>query len=285
MNAPPPTRIFGIVATEAPIAVLFRRGPSKLTQMLTWNLNTDEIVPGQWIQGKVFTRRCDLSRDGKLLVTAISNYSASRNEQAALQYGIESYETSFWTAVSRPPYFSALALWFFGPSYNGGGSWLDERVLGLNNQPYPYHEAKSMPRPYRYMNLDLGPGEDRNIWSLLQEKRGWYPLKQGILNKKAYVDDPMLKRIPGGFIRHSLWGEREIWELLDEQQVVLHSYDKQPPGCAWVDVDHRGRLLIADRGHLLVWEGFPAGQPRIIADLNGNTFEEVAPPEWALRWP
>jgi hypothetical protein len=64
-TALPPARITGIVARGAPLAVLFRRGPSKQVLQLLWNLETDEITPGQWLKARVYDERADLSPDGR----------------------------------------------------------------------------------------------------------------------------------------------------------------------------------------------------------------------------
>src|SRR5688572_29305935 len=104
------------------MAVIFRRGPSKLTQQLVWDLETDEITRGQWIGGHVYTRRCDISPDGKYLVAAFTNYSQSLRDRSKYKFKDE-WLASGWTAISRPPYFTALALWFTGGAWNGGGLW------------------------------------------------------------------------------------------------------------------------------------------------------------------
>lgn len=288
-----PARVFGIVATEAPMVVLFRRGPSKLTQMLTWNLETDEITPGQWIRGKVFIHRCDLSPDGQLLVAAISNYSADKNREAAEQYGLASYATSFWTAVSRPPYFTALALWFMGPSYNGGGIWLDAHTLGFNNQPYAADEAKPMGKGYRRIELHLGPSEDSGIWNRLLARRRWIAEKTSLFKRGYIASGARYKLFPGGQIRYRetsvrkrwLWNTHETWEMLESEGAVIRAFEDRMMGLVWIDVDPLGRVLIADEGRLYRWDDFPVGEPRLVADLNANTFESVAPPDDALLWP
>ncbi|MCC7434182.1 MAG: hypothetical protein IT363_05810 [Methanoregulaceae archaeon] len=281
------------MATRAPIAVLFRRGPSKLTQLLLWNLETDEITPGQWIQGKVFVRRCDLSPDGKLLVTAISNYSAQKNKLASEEYGLETWSTSFWTAVSRPPYFTALALWFLGASYNGGGIWVDNHTLGFNNQPYADHEAKPLGSGYRRVDLNLDVSEDRAIWNQLLKSRGWTAERSSIFRRDDPASGIRFKLFRGGHIRYRessvrkrwLWYESETWELLDSEGNIVRAFEDQPEGHVWIDVDHRERVLLAVSGRIYVWEGFPSGEPSLIADLNSNSFAECPPPEWALHWP
>ena len=90
------TRLYVLLARKAPIAVVFRRGPSKQVLLLTWNTETDELRQGQWFKGRIYERRCDLSPSGEKLI-----YFAAKHRGP---HGT-------WTAVSRPPYLTALAMW------------------------------------------------------------------------------------------------------------------------------------------------------------------------------
>lgn len=280
-----PPRIFGIVASEAPVAVIFRRGPSKQTQMLTWNLETNEVIAGQWIKGRVFFRRCDLSPDGTHLVGAFSNYSRRQYEAVIKQYNMPEHYGDFWTAVSKPPYYSAIGLWFLCGSYNGGGTWIDNRHLGFNNQPYAYFQAKPL-RGFKVTELHLEPGEDRSIWNLLLEKRRWELSKPYQYLEGHPTDGPRKKVFPRGEIHFAeqavapdfLGSTVETWDLRDRKGNVVRAWENTEPDTVWIDVDHRGRLLIGDQGCLWVWEDFPTGEPRMIIDLSGNVFEEAAPP-------
>jgi len=62
------TRLFCLWAREASVGVVFRRGPTNLVQLLKWNLESDELVPGQWFKGRIYERRCDLSPCGDYLI-------------------------------------------------------------------------------------------------------------------------------------------------------------------------------------------------------------------------
>jgi hypothetical protein len=50
------TRLYFIVARKAPVAVVFRRGPSRQVELLKWNLESDQIEAGQWLKGRIFER-------------------------------------------------------------------------------------------------------------------------------------------------------------------------------------------------------------------------------------
>ena len=64
----PNCRLFPIFAREKSVCVIFRRGPSKWTQLILWDTETDEITNGQWFKGRIYERRCDLSPDGTKLI-------------------------------------------------------------------------------------------------------------------------------------------------------------------------------------------------------------------------
>ena len=70
-------RLFVIRAREAPLAVIFRRGPSKQVRLISWNTDTDDFEGGQWFKGRIYERRCDLSPDGRYLIY----FAADQNRQ------------------------------------------------------------------------------------------------------------------------------------------------------------------------------------------------------------
>jgi hypothetical protein len=43
---PPSARVEAILARNAPVAVVFRRGPTRFVRMLKWNLRNDKIEGG-----------------------------------------------------------------------------------------------------------------------------------------------------------------------------------------------------------------------------------------------
>uniref|UniRef100_UPI003F21D23D hypothetical protein n=1 Tax=Rhizobium sp. F40D2 TaxID=3453141 RepID=UPI003F21D23D len=117
---PAATRLYAILARAARTGVIFRRGPSKQVQLIRWDLRNDTLEHGQWFKGRIYERRCDLSPSGRLLV-----YFAATN---CAPYGS-------WTAISKPPFFTALALWPKGDAWGGGGIFEDEETLLLNHSP------------------------------------------------------------------------------------------------------------------------------------------------------
>jgi len=125
----PPCRLFVLFARDADVAVVFRRGPSRWTQVIRWDTATDTFTDGAWFKGRIYAERCDLSPDGALLLS-FCHGGASRPGY-----------TDAWTAVSRPPWLHALSLWPWGTTYGGGGRFVGERAVILRAGPpgFPPH--------------------------------------------------------------------------------------------------------------------------------------------------
>lgn len=115
----PHPRLFVIVATQAPRAVIVRRGPAAWAQLILWETDRDHFVEGAWLRGRIYAEKCDLSPDGQLFLYAA--FQGSRAQSAV---------TDSYTALSRPPWLHALALWPMGTTYGGGGRFVgDRRVI------------------------------------------------------------------------------------------------------------------------------------------------------------
>src|SRR5436190_3673632 len=110
------TLLYGLLARESSKAILFRRGPSKKVLLISWDTDSDTFEEGQWLNGRIYERRCDLSPNGELLV-----YFAAK------------FPHSSWTAVCRPPYLTALAMWPKGDAWGGGGLFATNTKLQLNH--------------------------------------------------------------------------------------------------------------------------------------------------------
>ena len=105
MNPTPPARLHVILGREAPLAVVIRRGPAKQVCTILWNRSTDEFTLGQWLKGRLYADRCDLSPDGRYFIYFAYDGRPHREHGPA------------WTAVSRAPWLKAIAL------YSKGSTW------------------------------------------------------------------------------------------------------------------------------------------------------------------
>jgi len=116
----PPPRLFVLLAQDAPVGIVLRRGPSAWARVSRWHTDTDALEHGAWFRGRLYEEKCDLSPDGALLVVAAFQ---------GRRLGTET--TDSWTAVSRAPWLHALALWPMGTTYGGGGRFVGPRTLVL----------------------------------------------------------------------------------------------------------------------------------------------------------
>lgn len=92
--------MFGYVAAEADVCVLLLRHRPRLRGlMVRWDLSKDTFEVGQWVKATFYESECGLSADGSLFM------------YHAVSYGRRPDPIPAYTAVCRPPYFTALALW------------------------------------------------------------------------------------------------------------------------------------------------------------------------------
>lgn len=142
----------------------------------------------------MYPRRCDWSPNGELLVYFCAKWSKRRIEEAEQMLdkpkaGSPIYElrillkrrpklrteyTYAWTAVSRPPYLTALALWPKGDCWHGGGLFKSNRLLWLNHKPLVALPHKDhQPTGLRVESNPNACGEDDPIYSMRLERDGW----------------------------------------------------------------------------------------------------------------
>jgi len=71
---PSQVRLYALLARKAACGVVFRRGPSNRVLLISWNTSSDTFRTGQWLKGRIYQRRCDLSPEGDLLLYFAANY-------------------------------------------------------------------------------------------------------------------------------------------------------------------------------------------------------------------
>lgn len=291
MSTAPPCRLSVILAREAPVGVIFRRGPAKWVQLVQWDTATDTFTPGQWFHGKIDAERSDLSPDGsKLLYFAIKLNGRTISDP---EYGTS------WTAISKPPYLTALALWptgyAWGWTHGGGGHFLSNTELWLDllkdGEPHPDHTPQGltiMPQTgYAVAAPAKGIGEMRRArdgWECIQGWQTKYLPGGGIETRGPRIDRKQSLHGPQALILTT--------NLTNYKSDRTYSVEdgtgarKALTGVDWADWDHRGWLVFARMGKLLAQDADAIGRepPRELIDLSGNTFEAIIAPAWAKEW-
>jgi len=285
----PSTRLFGICARDAERVVILRRGPSKHVLLITWDTRRHEFQSGQWFKGRVYEERCDLSPSGDKLVYLAAN-------QKPPYYA--------WTAVSRPPFFTALALWPNHGTWGGGGLFESERSILLNR----CGGAGRMPAGFRMpSNVRVRPigewagrGEDEPIRVARMRRDGWTLAEPGTSSdyrwnaqmswqfvvpqrwRKTRDCFTLERRILGIGERNGPWYVTEHRLLSDDDEMVM-DFGRSD----WADWSLSGELLLAREGKLSrVRTSGGRAQIRVeqLIDLGGLRFEQVPPTPGALRW-
>jgi hypothetical protein len=285
---------YTILARDQPFEAVFRRGPSKNVLLLGWNTLNDTFQPGQWLKGRIYERRCDLSPKGDLLV-----YCAANNRAPIYS----------WSAISRPPFLTALAMWPKNDAWRGGGLFVSRTRLELNHYDSELKLAQgfSVPKWLKVTQFGERPGrgEDDPIYSERLRRDGWklvdFPTKtKDDFNAKVWMEfSPPIK-----WMKPS-----RKWPRYSLEMSILGIKEKNGPWCVtehslrdggsrldnigrsdWADWSQSGDLLFAKDGCLYRVPCKAGILARLrdaveIADLSGMRFQPVkAPPEY-LRWP
>lgn len=270
-----PARIHVLLARDASVGVVIRRGPSKQVATVLWDRERDTFQMGQWLKGRIFERRSDLSPDGKYLI-----YFAMNGRW-------ESESRGSWTAISRAPYLKALAFFPKGDCWQGGG-------LRTSNKTYWFNEGfghsiawntdlvrrDTQFEPSEVFNHEcLGvyyPRLLRDGWRLMRHERveEWRtfdvlekPLRYGwILRKIAHLG---VEHAPGKGV---YWDEHELVHAESGAQLAF-------PDWEWAEQDGE-RLVWASGGKLYCGDVGEGGlmRERELYDFNSMTFERIAAP-------
>ncbi len=288
-------RVFVLLARDADVGVVFRRGPSKQVLLLRWNLKDDSFEAGQWLKARIYEQRCDLSPSGDRLVYFAASYRGPHQT---------------WTAVSRPPYFTALALWPKGDAWGGGGLFSSENELLLNHPSSQMALADGFvaPRLLKIRTLPAaGRGEDSPIFDERSRRDGWKLVQKGTwLEQKRTArlwvkcDPPEIWSKPHPVRSRQLRLLRQTEGIKEKDgpwYVTSYRLDEGDKGegrdigrADWADWSSDGDLLFATGGKLFRLALKSRGSfgvkasARELVDLTSLTFvSRKAPPE-AKNW-
>jgi len=292
-----PCRLWGILARDAARAAILRRGPSQWVQVILWHTDTDTFEYGQWFHGRIREYGCDLSPDGSLLIYCASKYNAHTLRDT--EY------TSTWTAISKPPYLTALALWPKRELWDGGGLFVDAQTVKLNHDPafatpHPDHR----PHGLKIITWPLPEGQVvRHFLNVEQMQRdGWQLVDGGTWPSHAALRRP--RRVDA--IRPTVWqkthpsghyrlrrtvvaddrdhmGGSSVDEFAIEE--VATSQRTSITDATWAEWDQQGRLVFARAGQIYAWRlDDHQVEETMLVDLNGQRFYRLAAPAWAQEW-
>lgn len=268
-------RIHALLASRAPVGLVIRRGPSKSVATILWDRRRDQFTLGQWLKGRIYERRSDLSPDGKYFLYFAMNGKWQSETRGA------------WTAISLVPYLKALALFPKGDCWHGGGLWTGTKTYWLNDghghsilrNTTAVHRDRTY-RPARYYG-----GECLGVYYPRLQRDGWafvehIPTVEG--NAKDIFEKPIAKGWKLRKIAHAetgaplgkgcYWDEHELIHS-ESQSTIAH------PEWEWADLDGK-RLVWTAAGEMHCAQVHKDGldNERKLFDFNAMTFAPVEAP-------
>jgi hypothetical protein len=256
------------------MAVVIRRGPSRHTAVIGWDRETDQFKLGQWLYGRIYERRCDLSPDGRHLI------------YFAMDGRWNSPVRGSWTAISRAPYLKAVALFAKGDCWNGGGLFLSSHDYWLNGCGHErQHDDSRLTQSTKYPWHEAYGGECPSVYYIRLQRDGWSmkytaPDSAGghiSLFEKRVGGHWRLRKKAHATIHHPVgtgcyFDEHELWNSRTDETIAC-------PGWEWAELDG-DRLVWARNGKLFAGHLGPQGLDgeQELQDFNALCFERLEAP-------
>jgi len=257
----PPARLFAALSQDPTRNIILRRGPSRQVALFLWDRKNNSFTLGQWLKGRVFEHRLDLSPDGQYMI------------YLALQKG-ESH-----TVVSRPPYFTALDYYEWGGTWGGGGLFLPpdnmisiKNAYRLNGSPLPRSRQNSGLHVY---NEFLNDKEKHKFFYKIYPQRlrrdGWTMETSCRFTKSLFKDWKLVK-----YIGENQRQNRSLDYEYHALQNVKMNTSQEKPDWEWADIQ-TDYLYFAEKGCVFKAKLHPEtgiARPRKLHDFNDYKFEE-----------
>ncbi|MEM6259294.1 MAG: hypothetical protein AAGI37_13500 [Planctomycetota bacterium] len=266
-------RVHLLPAFASPVCVVIVRRRSKWFHLLKWDLRSNRLTHGSWFRGTIYSKRCDVSWDGKWMVY--------------LAMGSDGRKT--WNGLCRPPWLkTALDCPNVG-TWAGGGVFTGDRQLEANTHWHSdddLAQAGTSPNGLRITRLDSG-GEDFPVLYKRFERDGWK--RRG----DNYGQDKKLKSIRNKFNIANMKDDGWVCQPTRKHPQLFAWYrgyfergytfefqlDTHPDllqGTEWACWSSKGDLLAVDDGILKRYtrQDLQSGTPSFCEDLNMLT-----PPE------
>jgi hypothetical protein len=271
-----PARIHAILARDSLRAIVIRRGPSKSVCTIGWDRRRDRFEVGQWLRGRIYERRCDLSPDGRHFI-----YFALNGKWSGPAKGS-------WTAISRAPYLKAVGLWANGSGWNGGGLFASDSRFWLNRFMYGHQELlkpRGLTEIGEYPFHEYYGGECPGVYYVRLQRDGWRLVRHAA-EGRSDGHSVFEKDLPCGWVL-----EKVAHATIDHPPGKGCYYDTHRlvhrdegveldlPDWEWAELD-RQRLVWAERGVLHAAPVTPDGLGAVkqLHDFNAMKFEALSAP-------
>ncbi len=271
-----PARLHVLLARDAPTGVVLRRGPSKRVCTIGWDRTTDEFQVGQWLKGRIYERRSDLSPDGRHMI-----YFAMNGKW-------DSETKGSWTAISRTPYLKAVGLWGKGDCWHGGGLFTGNRRYWVN--AFPNHfvltDAQTFKREEHHEHEYKFGGECPGVYFIRLQRDGWTlvsaderdRLNSTHIFEKSVSADWLIRKIAHGTCYDRDPGRGVYYD----EHALVHRETGETIDFAtweWAEIDGE-RLVWCEKGVLYAGKTGDNGLTDAVAlyDFNALSYTEIAAP-------
>lgn len=270
-----PARLHVLLARDSKAAVVIRRGPTRHTAVIGWDRKTDKFKLGQWLYGRIYERRADLSPDGKHLIYFAMNGRWDSSVKGS------------WSAISRAPYLKAISLFPKGDCWHGGGLFKSDTDYWLNDG-YGHEvreEDRHLKRAFEYPWHEQYGGECLGVYYIRLQRDGWKMQhtaphgKGGAISifEKRISDHWALRKFAHATLEHPVG--RGVY--FDTHELVNTRTGEAVPKeqWEWAEVDG-GRLIWAENGRLYAGRIGPKGLggEKMLVDFTPMKFEKIAAP-------
>lgn len=270
-----PARLHVLLASRAPVGVVIRRGPSKTVCSILWNRATDTFQLGQWMRGRIYERRADISPDGKRMI-----YFAMNGKWTSEVKGS-------WTAISRVPWLKATTLWGKGDCWNGGGLFTSNKSYWLNDGygHFLIRDDRLLGADTKYRPKGNYGAECPSVYYRRLQRDGW-KLETTVTNGRWNTCTVFEKDLPHGWILRKLahaetgappgkgcyWDEHELEHPKRRARLEF-------PNWEWADLDSK-TLVWAEEGCLYraAIDAKGLKPSKLLFDTNSMQFEAIAAP-------
>lgn len=250
--SPRSTKISLTCASEGAKTIIFREGPKNWTRMLLWDTLTDTLTAGQWLHSKI--TNYGTNSDASLVLSFVQNY---RNFNSP------------WVALSKPPWFTALAVWHIGDSYGGNCGFVTDNDLYIEKG---FHDI--------VFEGDLKPGLR---WSSDRPKE--VPVPEGVnlirtAEAVTYIKESKLTHFE---IRHNYSSDKRVaYQFENGSPLEI----KLPEDICDMKMDSQGRIIYTRRNGIIYRisrspQGVSTEEVFNLSDMNP---EPIVAPDHAIKW-
>lgn len=271
-------RLSCLQSSDKKTVVIYRRGPSKWTQLILWNLYTDQFTYGQWLKGNVYPQKSSISPDGKYISTAIAKYATEKSDNT-------SYNS--WTAISKPPYFTALVTLLEKEGQARGGYFDHEGCFvfdGEKDQVEIKYNSPQSSIPLRF-----------KPYPATMKIYGEFPLHNKKLNESGWKITQAFEgdhnRTISPQIRIKRWNSNaqillerytDNFKIITKYYMIINGIKTFMEDVSWVELDYQNRLLMAKNGSVYVSNAILESSSEItfekLTSFNDSKPKTIPPP-------